>query len=279
MKKVLIISLEALIILSLFLTLYGVYCNNALTVARYSVENNKNDATIRIVVISDLHSKEFGKNNTRLISQVKKENPDIIAVCGDMVNEDDNDFKQLELLFSALPKIAPTYFTYGNHELVLKEDYDFEKLAEMTGVTLLDNTLVNIENGDNSIVLGGLSDFPYYEFFKPEFDTQERYLWEDMIDKSKNNFTILLHHQPEYMPAICGDSGIDLILCGHTHGGQINLPIFGGLSAPNQGLFPKYDRGLFEIGKTKIIISAGLGNTSSIPRYGNPPEITVIDIT
>lgn len=278
MKKFLIIFLSVLAALTLFLVIYGNYCNNALTVTQYTVENNKNNATLRVALLSDLHGKDFGENNKALVDTVKSENPDIIALCGDMVSNDTENLDVLENLLRNLKQIAPTYFVYGNHELDIKDKFDFEKLANDTGTTLLDNETTIIKTDKGSIVLGGLSDFPYYEFFKPEFDTPERYLWEEISLKSKTEFTILIHHQPEYLPSIVPDSDIDLILCGHTHGGLIRLPFVGGIIAPNQKVFPEYDKGLFELDKTDIIISAGLGNTSFLPRYGNPPEICIIDI-
>ncbi len=278
MKKFLIIFLSIIFAIALFLVIYGNICNNSLTISEYSVENDNNSASLRIVFLSDLHGKEFGESNCDLIDLIKSKNPDIIALCGDIVSDDIENLDVYENLLNKCKSIAPTYFIYGNHELAIKDKFDFEKLAKDTGTILLDNEAVTIETKSGNLILGGLSDFPYYEFYKPEYDTAERYLWEEMCEKSKTEYTILLHHQPEYLTDIAKKSGIDLILCGHTHGGQVRLPFIGGLSAPNQKGLPEYDKGLYTLGNTKMIITSGLGNTSFIPRYGNPPEICIIDI-
>ena len=101
---------------------------------------------------------------------------------------------------------------------------------------------------------------------------------EEFAEKAKNNFTILLHHQPEYIAEDAKKTDIDLIVCGHTHGGQIQLPFIGGVIAPNQGLFPKYDKGEFDLDGTKMIVCAGLSNTVFIPRINNQVEIGVVTV-
>ena len=103
-------------------------------------------------------------------------------------------------------------------------------------------------------------------------------VWEEFAEKAKNNFTILLHHQPEYIAEDAKKTDIDLIVCGHTHGGQIQLPFIGGVIAPNQGLFPKYDKGEFDLDGTKMIVCAGLSNTVFIPRINNQVEIGVVTV-
>ena len=133
------------------------------------------------------------------------------------------------------------------------------------------------KNG-KSVLIGGMSDYPYYEFYTPDDDVPSRTLWEEFAEKAKNNFTILLHHQPEYIAEDAKKTDIDLIVCGHTHGGQIQLPFIGGVIAPNQGLFPKYDKGEFDLDGTKMIVCAGLSNTVFIPRINNQVEIGVVTV-
>ena len=123
-----------------------------------------------------------------------------------------------------------------------------------------------------------MSDFPYYDFNAPDFDTPERYFWDDFKESSKDCYSILLHHQPEYLESIMQDSNVDLVMCGHTHGGAIQIPFVGGVFAPNQGFFPKYDKGEFDFYDTKMIVSAGLGDAYPILRLNNCPEISVVEI-
>lgn len=270
------------IILALFVTLviWGVYCDNTIAITNYCVNNTKNYAKLKFVVITDLHNKEYGEKNADLAELVKEQNPDFIAVCGDMVNRGDPDTTKMKDVLEKLSKIAPTYCCLGNHERdnAAKFGTDFKSETNSTGAVLLDNEYIKFTKNGKSVLIGGMSDYPYYEFYTPDDDVPSRTLWEEFAEKAKNNFTILLHHQPEYIAEDAKKTDIDLIVCGHTHGGQIQLPFIGGVIAPNQGLFPKYDKGEFDLDGTKMIVCAGLSNTVFIPRINNQVEIGVVTI-
>lgn len=270
------------IILALFVTLviWGVYCDNTIAITNYCVDNTKNDAKLKFVVITDLHNKEYGEKNADLAELVKEQNPDFIAVCGDMVNRGDPDTTKMKDALEKLSKIAPTYCCLGNHERdnAAKFGTDFKSETNSTGAVLLDNEYIKFTKNGKSVLIGGMSDYPYYEFYTPDDDVPSRTLWEEFAEKAKNNFTILLHHQPEYIAEDAKKTDIDLIVCGHTHGGQIQLPFIGGVIAPNQGLFPKYDKGEFDLDGTKMIVCAGLSNTVFIPRINNQVEIGVVTV-
>lgn len=270
------------IILALFVTLviWGVYCDNTIAITNYCVNNTKNDAKLKFVVITDLHNKEYGEKNADLAELVKEQNPDFIAVCGDMVNRGDPDTTKMKDVLEKLSKIAPTYCCLGNHERdnAAKFGTDFKSETNSTGAVLLDNEYIKFTKNGKSVLIGGMSDYPYYEFYTPDDDVPSRTLWEEFAEKAKNNFTILLHHQPEYIAEGAKKTDIDLIVCGHTHGGQIQLPFIGGVIAPNQGLFPKYDKGEFDLDGTKMIVCAGLSNTVFIPRINNQVEIGVVTV-
>lgn len=270
------------IILALFVTLviWGVYCDNTIAITNYCVNNTKNDAKLKFVVITDLHNKEYGEKNADLAELVKEQNPDFIAVCGDMVNRGDPDTTKMKDVLEKLSKIAPTYCCLGNHERdnAAKFGTDFKSETNSTGAVLLDNEYIKFTKNGKSVLIGGMSDYPYYEFYTPDDDVPSRTLWEEFAEKAKNNFIILLHHQPEYIAEDAKKTDIDLIVCGHTHGGQIQLPFIGGVIAPNQGLFPKYDKGEFDLDGTKMIVCAGLSNTVFIPRINNQVEIGVVTV-
>ena len=270
------------IILVLFVTLviWGVYCDNTIAITNYCVNITKNDAKLKFVVITDLHNKEYGEKNADLAELVKEQNPDFIAVCGDMVNRGDPDTTKMKDVLEKLSKIAPTYCCLGNHERdnAAKFGTDFKSETNSTGAVLLDNEYIKFTKNGKSVLIGGVSDYPYYEFYTPDDDVPSRTLWEEFAEKAKNNFTILLHHQPEYIAEDAKKTDIDLIVCGHTHGGQIQLPFIGGVIAPNQGLFPKYDKGEFDLDGTKMIVCAGLSNTVFIPRINNQVEIGVVTV-
>ena len=89
-------------------------------------------------------------------------------------------------------------------------------------------------------------------------------------------YSVLLSHRPELFETYVA-CGVDLILSGHAHGGQIRLPIVGGIIAPDQGLFPKYDAGLFTDGNTNMIVSRGLGNSIIPIRFNNRPEVILVE--
>lgn len=266
----------------LFVTLviWGVYCDNTIAITNYCVNNTKNNAKLKFVVITDLHNKEYGEKNADLEGLVKEQNPDFIAVCGDMVNRGDPDTTKMKDVLKKLADIAPTYCCLGNHERDNAAEFgtDFKSEIDSTGAVLLDDEYIKFTKNGKSVLIGGMSDYPYYEFYTPEDDVPSRTLWEEFAEKAKDNFTILLHHQPEYIAEDAKKTDIDLIVCGHTHGGQIQLPFIGGVIAPNQGLFPKYDKGEFDLDGTKMIVFAGLSNSTFIPRINNQVELGVVTI-
>lgn len=278
MKKTLKIIILSLLALAVTSIIYGLYCSNTIKIKNYSISTNKLNSSAKFVFISDLHCKEYGDKNSELVSKIKEQNPLFIAVGGDMVNKYSSDDHVMRGLLPQLANIAPTYCILGNHELILKDEIDFKNDINSTGAKLLDNEMVTIETNGEKFLLGGMSDFPYYDFNAPDYDTPERYFWEDFKDKSKNGYSILLHHQPEYLESIMQDSNVDLVMCGHTHGGAVQIPFAGGVFAPNQGFFPKYDKGEFDLYDTKMIISAGLGDAYPVLRLNNCPEISVVEI-
>lgn len=281
MKKFFIIIGAIILALFVALVIWGVYCDNTIAITNYSVNNTKNDAKLKFVVITDLHNKEYGEKNADLAELVKEQNPDFIAVCGDMVNRGDSNTTKMKDVLKKLADIAPTYCCLGNHERDNAAEFgtDFKSEIDSTGAVLLDDEYIKFTKNGKSVLIGGMSDYPYYEFYTPEDDVPSRTLWEEFAEKAKDNFTILLHHQPEYIAEDAKKTDIDLIVCGHTHGGQIQLPFIGGVIAPNQGLFPKYDKGEFDLDGTKMIVCAGLSDTVFIPRVNNQVEIGVINIS
>lgn len=278
MKKVLKIIVLSILTVAVTAIIYGLYCSNTLEVRNYTINSDKINSQIRFVFISDLHCKEYGEKNTDLVAKINEQNPDFIAVGGDMVNKYSADDHVMCELLPQLAEIAPTYCVLGNHELYIKDEIDFNNDIDSTGAKLLDNESVTLNINGEKILLGGMSDFPYYEYNAPDYDTPERYFWDEFNESSKNCYSILLHHQPEYISNHVDDAKIDLIMCGHTHGGAVQIPFVGGVFAPNQGFFPKYDKGEFDLYDTKMIVSAGLGDAYPILRMNNCPEISVVEI-
>ena len=257
-----------------------IYCNRCISVNKYNIKTDKLNTNLRFVLLSDLHNKVFGKDNQALISKVKEQNPDFIAVCGDMISRNSKDYRVIQNVLTRLSKIAPTYYVPGNHELdhIIKTNVNYESIVNPTGAIFLDNRHIKFEKNGESFLIGGLSDYPYYEKDEPDFDTPQRYFWEHFNEVSKGIYSILLHHQPEYIPNDLDESNVDLVLCGHTHGGLVRIPFIGGLIAPSQGFFPKFDKGEYDFYGTKMIISTGLAGSHHYPRINNIAEICVIDV-
>lgn len=261
----------------------AIFSNNYLTVSSYKINTDKTTASFRAVMLSDLHGKEFGKDNVRLLRAVNSLKPDVIFVVGDMLNCDDKDADTALELYRGLCNIADVYCCAGNHERGYRKPDSLYVDIEKTGARLLRNEMKNVELLSGSFTVGGLQYYPYFEGSSP--NTAERVFLEKFIEQEKENFSILLVHEPEFFMWSLGKMKLDLVLSGHTHGGIIRLPFIGGLAAPNQGLLgkngellPKYTKGLYKTDTATLIVSAGLSNEKLVPRLNNPPDICVIDI-
>ena len=230
-----------------------------------------------IAQISDLHNAEFGDENKDLLVLLSQIKPDVIALTGDLVDSRKTDI-ELALDFAGKAiQIAPMYYVSGNHEARVPE-YEQVKMGLVDlGVTVLENQKVLITRDGESITLIGIQD--------PSFRTD--YLFGDAesvsrqaitsLQNDSDGFTVLLSHRPELFDLYV-DTGVDLVFSGHAHGGQFRLPFVGGLVAPNQGFFPKYDAGQFIEENTTMIVSRGVGNSIIPLRINNPPELVVVEL-
>ena len=217
----------------------------------------------RIVQLSDLHGSRFGENNARLLEAVAAEGPDIIALTGDFLDEGETEreLPELEALVRELSAIAPS-----------GEAYTLFETLEAAGAVCLRNEHLRLERGGDSIVLAGVDDpnGPAEMAEPDEFVASLR-------QEAPDSFVLLLAHRA-YWAERYPELDVDLILCGHTHGGIVRLPFVGGLAASNMGLFPEYDAGLFELPSYTLFISRGLGNSVPLPRFLNTPEVVSIEL-
>ena len=228
----------------------------------------------RIVQLSDLHGSRFGEGNARLIEKVRAEEPELIALTGDFLDEGktERELPELEALVRELAAIAPVYFVSGNHDWASGEAYTLFETLEAAGAVCLRNEYLRLERGGDSIVLAGVDD-PNGPAEMPEPDEFVAQLREE----APEDFVLLLAHRAYWAEKYPGLE-VDLILCGHTHGGVVRLPFVGGLAASNMGLFPEYDAGLFELPGYTLFISRGLGNSVPLPRFLNTPELVSITL-
>lgn len=253
--------------------------NVSVVVTRYTVTQQTLPPAFngfRIAVVSDLHNTVFGKNNRRLISPLEEAAPDMIAVTGDMVDKVRTDIDVAAAVAGQLAAIAPVYYVTGNHEGRIGERYSvLEKKLHSAGVTVLRDRAVPLLRGDGTITLIGLDDprFTDEDLILPTQVLNEKLRGMDLPD----GYRIVLSHRPEAFVAYASNR-IDLALCGHAHGGQIRIPFVGGLYAPHQGFFPKYDAGLFTENGTTMIVSRGLGNSRFPFRLNDRPELVIADL-
>ena len=273
--------LGALVLLVLAASLYLVFTNIGVHVSKITVSDSDLPEAFegyKIVQVSDLHNREFGKDNRRLLKKIKKAEPDIIVITGDLVDSDRTDTSSALGFIEKALEIAPCYFVGGNHEgRINAEDSFYGELVSL-GVTILDDTSTEIAIDGEKITLYGVHD--------PESLKGEKYGYGEIgiLEKRLNELTVdegyslLLSHRPEGFDFYC-EMGFDLVITGHVHGGQVRIPFIGGLYGPGQGLFPEYDSGLYQSEKTSMVVSRGLGNSSIPIRINNTPEIVLITLT
>lgn len=263
------------------LAIWTIWGNAALMLNKLSISSDRLPSEFsgyRIAHISDLHNTEFGEDNATLLQMLSECQPDIIVITGDLIDASHTDVDVVLTFAQKSIKIAPTYYVTGNHEASCPQ-YDTLKAGlESAGVTVLEDEITYLEREGETIALLGLSD--------PNFSIRGDLLGEvpamvstklkNMLEQ-ESSYSVLLSHRPELFETYAA-CGVDLVLCGHAHGGQFRLPFVGGLIAPDQGLFPKYDAGLYTDGNTNMIVSRGLGNSVIPIRFNNRPEIILIEL-
>lgn len=257
-----------------FALLFANYQNNHLVITQFKLSspNSKND--IRIVQLSDLQCKMFGKQQKPLLDQIKALRPDIIVFTGDLVDAFHYDVQSWQILAAQLPKIAPTYFVSGNHEWWKGNFGEVEQVLTRFGTKVLRNETLETTIKNRIFSITGIDD---PEAFQKEPDRYSKTI-ALLNDKLPNDMlSILLVHRSEYFKTY-DQTRFSLIFAGHAHGGQFRLPLIGPILSPNQGYFPKYTAGMYTGKRTKMIVSRGLGNSLFPLRLFNYPEIVVVDI-
>lgn len=252
------------------------------------------DAGFKMVVLSDLHDHEFGKDNEQLIRRVKEQNPKMIILDGDMLNEDSKSDRVPVRLVKGLAEIAPVYYALGNHELDyigVTEGKKMQKHPEDSGLVkdLTDAGACGLEEGYRDVEIGGckVRIGGMYEYaFALDGDNSAENLTGDARDfledfQNTDRYKIMLCHRPDSF--IFGDASdywkVDLVISGHDHGGQVVIPFKGGLYGGDQGWFPPYVHGLYRTGRIRLFVTSGLSSKKQmLPRWNNRPEIAVLNV-
>lgn len=273
-KKIRNLICIAIVIILIFSAFY-----NGLVVRKYNIISEKLSAgeSVRLALITDLHSHIYGTNQTKIVSLIKKQNPDIIVLAGDIA-DDVVPIEGTELFLKALQGYRPIYYVTGNHEFWSKDIINIKATIQKYGVTILENDYEQIKINNSNLIIGGIDDPDVSIYEKPNFDLQ-REMDNNFIElEDESDFKILLAHRPELIE-LYKNYDFDLVLSGHSHGGQVRIPfILNGLLAPNQGWFPKYAGGIYKHGSLTHIVSRGVSYNPRLPRVFNPPEVVIIDV-
>jgi len=261
----------AILILVLLITLIFAFRTD-LKVRKYKIFSDKIDSKIKAVFIADLHSCYYGKGQKELLDCINKHVPDIVLFGGDIA-DDKTPHENWMITLEALSKSYPCYFVSGNHEYWSSDIEFIKQTISKYGIYVLEGECRTIEINSQKINICGIDDF------ETGGEEYARQLKNTMTGRDLSLYSILLAHRPEHIDQYL-NYDFDLVLSGHSHGGQWRIPfILNGLYAPNQGFFPKYAGGKYEHGSTTHIVSRGLSkNSTRIPRIFNPPELVIVEL-
>lgn len=275
---IIIIVMAVIIAIGVFLYLQ----NNIIDITKYNLKYDKADEPIRIMQLSDLHSKPFKK----VLKKIDEIKPDIICITGDYINDREKNKKKMLKYAKALVARAKVYYITGNHERRL-ENFDelMDELSKVGFIVLLNRVSIYNDNGFEIDFLGldeNQANFDDYKARKKgTFEYKDMSQYFKQLDEL-GGYKIVLSHFPENFEGVkemnYSQYDFDLQLSGHAHGGQFCLPFIGPVYSPGQGLKPKYAKGSFG-NRPKLIVSRGLGNAEFPFRLFNHPEINVINIT
>ena len=276
-RKLKLTILTVIILLFVLIVALIIIENNMVQLNKYDVSTSKlpSDLNLKIAHISDFHNTKL---KDKALERLAEAEPDIIVVTGDLIDSRKTDVKLSVDFMEKAMKIAPCYYVTGNHESRMPNELN-ELLASLNelGVTALRNESVLLDINGEKINIIGIDD-PKFALRRDSVKGASIVVsgsLEPLI--SEEYYNLVLCHRPEAFEVYV-ECGADLALCGHAHGGQIILPLIGGVVAPNQGLFPKYYAGLYSEGETNMIVSRGVGNSLFPFRVNNKPEVILINL-
>ena len=271
-------------VLVLFLVWVAIFDTNRFTISRYEVSDNRIQKPFKAVVLSDLHNKQYGKDNNKLIAAIDEEKPDIILIAGDMVNGHPKEKMDVPLnLLEQLSKKYPIYYGNGNHEMrmhIYLDDYgdkydEYTKKLTDLGIKHLVNERVSLDEYGIEIIGSEISKERYRRFGITPMTEGE--MEKDLGKPSDKEYSILIAHNPDYFKNYV-EYGADLVLSGHVHGGIVRIPFVDkGVLSPNISFFPKYDAGEYSEKGVTMLVSRGLGAHTIPFRMFNPGDLVVVE--
>ena len=269
--------MKKIILIVVFVLLICIACYSKISVPHYSLKSAKIKGTkINLVLLTDLHSAIYGKNQQKLLEHVKEQNPDLVLLVGDIA-DDKVSIRGMSLLLEGIQGLCPIYYTTGNHEYWSGDIQSIRTEIEKYGVKILSDEYVEIQVKGTPLIIAGLEDPDKQSYETPNYsqlDAMETAF--GGLDELEG-YKILLAHRPERIEQYL-EYPFDLVVSGHAHGGQVRIPyLLNGLYAPNQGVFPRYAGGLYPHGEATHIVSRGLAK-NWIPRVFNRPEVVSITL-
>ncbi len=237
----------------------------------YTIESEKIEHPITIGLIADLHSCNYGKNQSTLISAIEKEKPDLLLLAGDIIDDDMPEVKAWEF-FDAIQGKYPTYYVTGNHEYYNGEEDRLRNDVLKRGVEVLRGETIHRIFNNQVLDISGIDDRLDRNWNNQLMQASEQ--------RMPNVFSVLITHRPEELKQY-STYNYDLVVAGHAHGGQWRIPLLvNGVFAPNQGIFPKLAGGIYNEKNTTMIVSRGLARESTrfVPRFYNRPELVIIKL-
>ena len=246
------------------LSAYGFcyYQNNKIVITNIKLKQKINNK-VRIAQISDLHSKEFGKNNDILYKKIIEQKPDIIVATGDLIDSSMKKLDEIIEFCSSINKDIPMYYILGNNEMRCSRVSEIVEKLKKNKICVLENEIESIEVKGNKINILGLEEKRidegelFYSKVNSRYGTENIEKIFSRLERL-DGIKIVLSHYPENFEYVeegaYSKYNFDIMFSGHAHGGQFILPGIGGIFAPGQGLFPKYYKGVYGE-KNKLIVS------------------------
>lgn len=282
--KLILVLITITVIICSFLLYSRFISTKGLVVREYKVVNEKitdNFHGLKIVHISDIHygTTIYKEELEKIVKKINILKPDIVVLTGDLLDETIETPKNYEKdLIESLSKIDATIGKYaisGNHDYGFK---NFNTIIEQSGFMNLNDSFDQIyKGGNNYILLSGISTNMHGDKTLEEKLESTTTLLNSIPEEEKNNiYKILLTHEPDIIDNI-ESIDFDLILAGHSHNGQVKLPLIGAITTPE--FAKKYYEEHYTINNTELYISGGLGTSTIKFRFFNKPSINLYRIT
>jgi predicted MPP superfamily phosphohydrolase len=266
------------LILAAQIAIIALAFNQNLAIGRYDVTTDKLDGQIKLALVTDLHSCDYGDGQRELLDAIDAERPDAMLLCGDIFDDWIPPDNTMEFIDAVAPEY-PCYYVSGNHEFWSGKADEFKDILASRGVKVLEGTSDVLTVRGGKIRISGVDD-PDTDGYASRSAPYAEQLGRLRASAGGDVFTVLLSHRPERIEELLPLKP-DLVLSGHAHGGQWRIPLLleNGVMSPNQGLFPKYANGEFFFGDAELIVSRGLAReTTGLPRIFNRPEIVIVTL-